>query len=259
MREYATTGACRMEYLRRCLDDPEATSCGRCDNCAGPWYPPAVSGEALAAAQAHLGRVGVTVAPRQLWPTGLPAVGVALSGRIPAGAQAGAGRALARLSDLGWGERLRRLLADEAPDTRVPDDVYAGVVRALADWARGDDPWPARPAGVVSVASRRRPELVGDLAARIAVTGRLPLLGSVTRVGDLNAGTARGNSAQRVRLLHDAFAVPDDLAGRLAGLDGPVLLVDDLIDSGWTMALVAQLLRRAGAPGVLPFALALAG
>jgi ATP-dependent DNA helicase RecQ len=260
MREYATTGACRMEYLRRCLDDPEAVPCGRCDNCAGPWYPSDVGGEALTAAQAHLGRVGVTVAPRQLWPTGLPAVGVPLSGRIPAGEQSGSGRALARLSDLGWGDRLRRLLADGAPDTPVPDDIYAGVVRALADWARGDDPWPVRPAGVVTVASRRRPGLVRDLGARIAATGRLPLLGSVSPAGDDPSGWgARGNSAQRVRLLHDAFTVPDDLAGRLGALDGPVLLVDDLIDTGWTTALVARLLRRAGAPGVLPFALGLAG
>ncbi|NJC64706.1 DEAD/DEAH box helicase [Planosporangium flavigriseum] len=259
MREYATTGVCRMEYLRRCLDDPAASACGRCDNCAGPWYPPAVAGEALAAAQAHLGRVGVTVAPRQLWPTGLAAVGVPLSGRIPAGEQAGPGRALARLSDLGWGERLRRLLAEDAPDGPVPDDVFAGVVRALADWARGDDPWPARPVGVVTVASRRHPVLVRDLGARIAATGRLTLLGSVARVGDERGGGARGNSAQRVRALHDAFAVPDELANRLAGLDGPVLLVDDLVDTGWTTALVARLLRRAGAPGVLPLALGLAG
>jgi ATP-dependent DNA helicase RecQ len=260
MREYATTGACRMEYLRRCLDDPEAVPCGRCDNCADRWYPSEVGGEALTAAQAHLGRVGVTVAPRQLWPTGLPAVGVPLSGRMPAGEQAGPGRALARLSDLGWGERLRRLLAGDAPDGPVPDDVYAGVVRALADWARGDDPWPARPAGVVTVASRRHPELVRDLGARIAATGRLPLLGSVAHAGGDRFGSGvRGNSAQRVRLLHDAFTVPDDLAPRLTNLDGPVLLVDDLIDSGWTTALVARLLRRAGAPGVLPFALGLAG
>jgi ATP-dependent DNA helicase RecQ len=258
MREYATTGACRMEYLRRCLDDPAAAPCGRCDNCAGPWYPTAISAEALTAAQAHLGRVGVSIAPRQLWPTGLAAVGVPLSGRIPAGEQTGPGRALARLSDLGWGERLRRLLADDAPDGAVPDDVFAGVVRALADWARGDDPWPVRPAGVVTVASRRRPQLVRDLGARIAATGRLPLLGSVSRVGG-DVGGVRGNSAQRVRALHDAFAVPDGLAVQLGSLDGPVLLVDDLIDSGWTTALVARLLRRAGAPGVLPLALGLAG
>jgi ATP-dependent DNA helicase RecQ len=258
MREYATTDACRMEYLRRCLDDPAAAPCGRCDNCAGAWAPATVSTEALTAAQAHLGRVGVTVAPRRLWPTGLPAVGVQLSGKIPADEQVGAGRALARLSDLGWGDRLRRLVADGAPDGRVPDDVYAGVVRALADWARGDDPWPQRPVAVVTVASSRHPDLVGDLGARIATTGRLPLLGSVSYAWAAG-GAGRGNSAQRVRALHDAFAVPPPLADHLAGLGGPVLLVDDLIDSGWTAAVVGRLLRRAGAPDVFPFALALAG
>ncbi|MEU8191225.1 phosphoribosyltransferase family protein, partial [Micromonospora carbonacea] len=69
----------------------------------------------------------------------------------------------------------------------------------------------------------------------------------------------RGNSAQRVRALHDAFALPDGLADTLAGLDGPVLLVDDLVDTGWTLTMVARLLRRAGAPDVLPLALAVAG
>src|SRR5205823_3131188 len=83
---------------------------------------------ALDAARAHLGRVGVEVAPRKQWPTGLPAIGVALSGRIPADEQPLPGRALGRLSDLGWGARLRGLV-----DGPVPDEVFGGVVRALAD------------------------------------------------------------------------------------------------------------------------------
>ena len=39
-------------------------------------------------------------------------------------------------------------------------------------------------------------------------------------------------------------------------LDGPVLLVDDVTDTGWTITMAARELRRAGAPEVLPFALA---
>ena len=35
--------SCRMEMLRRDLDDPFAEPCGRCDECAGPWYPADVS------------------------------------------------------------------------------------------------------------------------------------------------------------------------------------------------------------------------
>jgi ATP-dependent DNA helicase RecQ len=69
----------------------------------------------------------------------------------------------------------------------------------------------------------------------------------------------RGNSAQRVRALHDAFQVPAEVAAALAEIDGPILLVDDLVDSGWTMVLAGRALRQAGAAAVLPLALAVAG
>ncbi|MEU8017618.1 DEAD/DEAH box helicase [Micromonospora parva] len=259
MREYATTSDCRMRYLRERLDDTGAADCGRCDRCADPLFTADVSTAALAAAQTFLGRPGVEIAPKKLWPTGLDAVGVPLKGRIAPAEQALPGRAVGRLSDLGWGGRLRDLVGPDAPDTPVPDDVAAAVVEVLKAWAHGDDPWPRRPVAVVAVGSRRRPRLLGSLAERIATVGRLPLLGEVTTAGPGGPAGPRGNSAQRVRALHDTFTVPPDLADALAGLDGPVLLVDDLIDSGWTMTLVARALRRAGATDVLPLALAVAG
>ncbi|MBG6069428.1 RecQ family ATP-dependent DNA helicase [Micromonospora ureilytica] len=259
MREYATTSDCRMRYLRERLDDTGATDCGRCDTCAEPLFAADVSTAAHAAAQTFLGRPGVEIAPKKLWPTGLDAVGVPLKGRIAPADQALPGRAVGRLSDLGWGGRLRALVGPEAPDAPLPDDVAGAVVEVLKAWAHGDDPWPRRPVAVVAVGSRRRPRLLGSLAERIATVGRLPLLGEVTVAGPGGPGGPRGNSAQRVRALHDAFTVPTDLADALAGLDGPVLLVDDLIDSGWTMTLVTRALRRAGATGVLPLALAVAG
>lgn len=259
MREYASTPGCRMRYLRECLDDSGADDCGRCDRCAAPLFTADVSGPALTAAQTFLGRPGVQIAPKKLWPTGLDAVGVPLKGRIPPTEQALPGRAVGRLSDLGWGGRLRGLVGPDTADGPVPDDVAAAVVEVLKAWAHGDDPWPRRPAGVVAVGSRSHPALVASLAERIATVGRLPLLGLVTPIGPAGAGGPRGNSAQRVRALHDAFAVADEVAGALAGLDGPVLLVDDLVDSGWTMTMAARLLRRAGAPDVLPLALAVAG
>jgi ATP-dependent DNA helicase RecQ len=253
MREYEQTAGCRMEFLRRSLDDPGADRCGRCDRCTGSAVPAEVSPEALAAAQAFLGRPGVAIAPRKLWPTGLAAVGVSLSGRIPPEQQAAAGRAVGRLSDLGWGSRLRELLADGAPDRPAPGGLLDAVVGVLKDWAHGDDPWPARPAAVVAIGSRRRPALIGSVAAHVATVGRLPLLGTVP----VGAGSAaRANSAQRVRALHDAITVPPEVAAALAG---PVLLVDDYVDSGWTMAMVARELRLAGAAAVLPLALAVSG
>ncbi|MBD0707697.1 MULTISPECIES: RecQ family ATP-dependent DNA helicase [unclassified Streptomyces] len=267
MRDYATTDGCRMEFLRRRLDDEEAAPCGRCDNCAGNRFDPKVSDAALDAAKGELGRPGVEVEPRKMWPTGLAAVGVDLKGRIPAGEQSSGGRALGRLSDIGWGNRLRPLLADGAADGPVPDDVVQAVVQVLADWAKGPGGWasgtadaPARPAGVVTVASRRRPRLVGSLGQRIAEIGRMPLLGSVEYAPEAeDVRPSRTNSAQRVTGLQKALTVPAELAGRVAAAGGPILLVDDLSDSGWTLAVAARLLRRAGAEGVFPLVLAVQG
>ncbi|WP_405998087.1 RecQ family ATP-dependent DNA helicase [Streptomyces sp. NBC_00829] len=264
MREYARSTDCRMEFLRRQLDDEEAAPCGRCDNCSGARFSDKVSDTALDAARGELGRPGVEVEPRKMWPTGLAAVGISLKGRIPEGEQTSSGRALGRLSDIGWGNRLRPMLTAQAPDGPVPDDVVQAVVTVLADWAKGPGGWasgspeaPPRPVGVVTVASHSRPQLVGSLGARIAEVGRMPLLGSVEYAPEaMDRRISRTNSAQRVRGLHEAFAVPPELAESLAASDGPVLLIDDLSDSGWTLAVAGRLLRKSGAKGVFPLVLA---
>lgn len=264
MRDYASTTACRMEFLRLRLDDEEAAPCGRCDNCAGARFDDKVSTAALDGARNELGRPGVEVDPRKMWPTGLPAVGIDLKGRIPAGELSFTGRALGRLSDIGWGNRLRPLLAAQAPDGPVPDDVTNAVVTVLADWAKGPGGWSSgsadaapRPVGVVTVASRRRPQLVRSLGLRISEIGRMPLLGTVSYApGAEDVMMSQTNSAQRVRALHEALVVEPELAEALAAADGPVLLVDDLSDTGWTLAVAGRLLRRAGAQGVFPLVLA---
>jgi ATP-dependent DNA helicase RecQ len=267
MRDYVDSSQCRMEFLRRQLDDEGAAPCGRCDNCAGPWIDSSVSIEALSGATKELDRPGVEVEPRRMWPTGMPALGIDLKGRIPAGEQCSTGRALGRLSDIGWGNRLRPLLAENAADGPVPDDVLRAAVAVLADWARSPGGWApnvpdasTRPVGVVAVPSLARPQLVDTLAQGVAAIGRLPYLGTLTYTGADGAHTARrSNSAQRLRALSGAFTVSEELAAALAGSPGPVLLVDDYTDSGWTLAVVARLLRRAGAERVLPLVLAAAG
>jgi ATP-dependent DNA helicase RecQ len=253
MRAYVATGGCRMEFLRRQLDDPGAGPCGRCDNCTGAGYSAAVPAEAAEAARTRLARPGTAVEPRSLWPTAMSALGVALSGKIPPGEQAEPGRALGRLSDLGWGARLRALLGPGAADGPVPDEVFQGVVQVLKAWD-----WAHRPDAVVSIASRTRPELVRGLAQRIAQVGRLEYLGEIERLPGPD-GT-RSNSAQRLAAIHDRFVLPPRAAARLSTADPPsVLLVDDLADTRWTLTVVARMLRQAGADSVLPLVLAVEG
>ncbi|MBQ0864250.1 DEAD/DEAH box helicase [Streptomyces smyrnaeus] len=264
MREYAETTECRMEYLRRELDDEAAAPCGRCDNCAGRRFSAQVDESLVVAARGELRRPGVRIEPRKMWPTGMQAVGLDLKGRIPEQQQASPGRALGRLSDIGWGNRLRPLLSEQGGDGPIPDDVLHGAVTVLSDWAKGQDGWASgasdtsgRPSGVVAVESRTRPQLVRSFAERIADIGRIPLLGVVACADEFGVmNGARSNGAQRLRAVHEALELPPELAGSLPALEGPILLVDDYIDTGWTLAVAARMLRQAGAKEVLPLVLA---
>jgi ATP-dependent DNA helicase RecQ len=251
MLDYLATGECRMEFLRRELDDPGATRCGRCDNCTGQPWPADVPDAGAQAARDRLARPGVSVEPRKMWPTGMKDLGIDASGKIPASRVAAPGRALGRLTDVGWGATLRALLAEGAPDEPVTPQLADAVVKVLAAWD-----WSQRPTSVVTMPSRTRPVLVGSLGQRIAAIGRLAYLGALEYATPDGPGPRRHNSAQRLASLWQAVVVPDDLDAALAAADGPVLLVDDQIDTGWTMTVAAARLRDAGAPAVLPLVLA---
>jgi len=250
MLGYAETGGCRMEYLRRELDDPGAAPCGRCDNCTGVARAAGVSSRTEDFARARLRRPGVTVTPRRIWPTGMAALGLDATGRIPAGVAAEPGRCVGRLTDIGWGSPLRKVLAGGAPDEPVPGELFDAVLAVLAAWD-----WAQRPAGVVTLPSRSRPRLIAELGQRIAAAGKLSYLGGLEYRNGAPPGS-QYNSAQRLAALWRTLAVPGDLSAALAGFGQPVLLVDDRIGTGWTMTVGAKLLRECDAPAVLPFALA---
>ncbi|MGM7678640.1 RecQ family ATP-dependent DNA helicase [Microbacterium sp. A94] len=249
MIEYEQTDGCRMEFLQRSLDDETAVPCGRCDNCAGAWFPTEIGTTATAAASESLDRVGVVIEPRRMWPTGADRLGVPAKGRIAAGDQAGEGRALARLTDLGWGGTLRTLFAAGVPDAPISSELLGACVRVLAGWG-----WSERPVAVVAMPSRSHPLLVDSLARGIAEIGKLPYIGALTLVDGGPTGQPGGNSAFRLAGLWDRFSAE--------GIEipaGPVLLVDDQVDSRWTLTVAARVLRQTGATSVLPFALALRG
>ncbi|BBZ09059.1 ATP-dependent DNA helicase RecQ [Mycolicibacterium doricum] len=243
MLDYQRTDGCRMTFLRRQLDDPELREgdrCGRCDNCTGNRWSADVDATAAEGTQQRLMRPGVELSPRKQWPSGLAKLGLDLSGRIHDGPATG--RVIGRLTDLGWGARLRKVL--DEPDAEVSDDVVRAAVDVLAAWE-----WRRRPVAVLAMDSDSRPMLIGSLARRLAELGRLTDLGTVRYRPGRRPVTA-ANSAYRVAALDNSWETPT------LDVDGPVLLVDDLTDTGWTLTMAARVVRAGGAPEVLPFALA---
>ncbi|MDF1604588.1 DEAD/DEAH box helicase [Nocardioides sp. YIM 152315] len=243
MLDYLTTDACRMRYLREQLDDPEATDCGRCDNCGGLSLADEVSAAAVEEAQDRLARPGVVVEPRKMWPTALTNLGVDLKGKIGEGAEEG--RAVARLTDLGYGNALRELFAPATPDGPVPVPLVRAVVEVLADWRPPVD-------GIVVVESATRPTLTADLAAGLSRYLEVPVVGRWAIVDpDVAPEQGAANSAQRIAAVGRRF----DLHAEVPE-GARMLLVDDRVGTGWTLTLAARAVRSAGAAEVRPLVLA---
>jgi ATP-dependent DNA helicase RecQ len=227
MLDYLATDQCRMWFLR--------------DNCGGLRLEAGVSDDAVAAAEARLARPGVVLEPRKMWPTGLERLGLDLRGRIGATEP---GRAIARLTDLGHGQQLRDLFRPGAGDGPVPLPLVHAMIDVLRDWE-------PRPDAIVVVESTTRAQLTRDLADGLSRYLGVPITARVAVVDpDVAPGRGSANSAQRLAAVHRRYALVGDVP------EGRVLLVDDLMATGWTLAWSAELLRRAGATAVLPLTLA---
>lgn len=258
---YQDTAGCRMEYITAVLDDESARACGRCDNCAGRWFPADVAAAAADAAGQTLRRAGLALEPRLQWPSGMDRLGVTVKGKIKPEELLAEGRVLARLTDLGWGGALRELFAAGAADREVEPAMLQACVQLLREWSAGDGRstgWSGqgRPVAVVSIPSRNKPALVESLARGIAGIGQMPYLGSLQLQHGGPTGGRGGNSAYRLAGVWERLVVGSELGQSLASLGGQgILLVDDLADSRWTMTVAGRALRQAGAGSVLPLVL----
>ncbi len=233
MHLFLTGDGCLMQFLREELDDPAAKPCGRCARCTGAHLisPPADPALVRDAIQ-FLQRRWIPLEPRKKWPD---------LKNIPPASRAEPGRVLAQYGDGGWGTVVR--------ECREKHDYDDDLVEALAGLVREWSPGPA-PEWVTAVPSRRQPDLVPSFARRVAYRLGLPFVGTITCTRDTVPQRQMANSSQQYANVRDAFAVGD------ARPAGPVLLVDDIVDSGWTLTVVAAALRDAGAGPVFPVALA---
>lgn len=242
MQAYVTHRGCLMEFLARALDDPTASPCGRCANCRGKGLSDQVSPILVVEAVEFLKQDNVIIKPRKRWPTGLfPDRRLT----IPDEERNAPGRALCYYGDAGWGGMVRdcKYVHNQFDD----DLVKASADLILNRW----QPEPP-PKWVTSIPSLRHPQLVPDFAARLAKALQLPFASVLVRAKEAPEQKTMANSTMQACNVKGTL----DVCGHT--LSGPVLLVDDIVDSRWTLTMAGWLLRTHGSGIVHPFALACA-
>ncbi len=251
MLTWAKLDRCRLRYLRESLDDHEATDCGRCDICTGENWQHDPDPDLTSRANAFLRGGELVIEPRKQWPTGIGAP----KGRIAPERQAQSGRALARMGDGGWSTPLANLVAacDRADAITVPDDLIRSLAAVLKAWQ-----WDERPTWICPMPSRRRDQLIDGVASGLGQLGKLPVHHALVDrpAPDATFQSEQANSAHQVgnvrgRIVVDPSALPTDPAV----LAGPVLLLDDEVDSRWTLTVATWELTGAGTGPVLPLVL----
>lgn len=242
VQAYLDDAGCKMTFLRRALDDHDPTPCGKCSPCLGQPVINAPVDPALAhQAGTFLKHAEMVIAPKaQVAANAFLEYG--FRGNLPQQLRAQEGRVLSRWGDASWG----RTVADNKHAGRFSDELVGAMAEMIQQrW----QPGPA-PQWVCCVPSRNHPELVPDFARRLAARLGLPYVDAVSKVKDNHPQKGQQNRFHQCRNLDGAFGVTQLYQGQ------PVLLVDDIVDSGWTLTVVAALLQQAGSGVVYPVALA---
>ncbi len=242
-QEYVDTDDCFMEYLGRMLDDPAGERCGKCANCMEkPVIATTVEHPLEVEAVRFLRRSELPFEPRARISKGtLPTYGFPNDRLVPE-LQASEGRILSQWGDAGWGA----VVAEDKESGHFRDEL----VRAVAEMIR--ERWQPDPPAkwVTCVPSLRCPALVPDFARRLASTLQLPFCDVIQKVRDCPPQKQQENTFHQCRNLDGAFKVVDSVSA------SPVLLIDDVIDSRWTMTVLAALLQHSGSGLVYPVGLA---
>lgn len=241
MQEYVELNTGHMEFLIEALDGDPSLMISP-DLSPLPTVPDSAL---ISEATAFLKHTSLPIEPRKRWPAyGLPQLGV--RGNIQLEYQSEEGRALCVWGDSGWGNLVRK---GKYPDKYFGDELVEACTNMVHEW----DPTPL-PTWVTCIPSRRHPDLIPNFALRLAQSLNIPFYEVLEKTDDRPEQKSMANSSQQARNVDGSLALKTSEVP-----DGPVFLVDDMIDSRWTITIATFLLRSNGSGEVFPLALAYTG
>ncbi len=244
MREYMNHSGCLMAFLQAALDDPFIEDCGKCKNCNPELLlDESYNDDLVNQAGLFLRRNYQIVSPRKQWPAlNIFTISPLCGYKIPQDQQALEGRSLSLWRDAGWGN----LVANgKYTENKFSDELVSACKEMLRTWS--PDP---KPKWITCIPSFTHPNLVPDFAARLAQALDLPFVPCIEKIRNNRQQKEMQNSYQQVKNLDGVFAITEQCK------TGECLLIDDIVDSRWTITVAAALLYQAGCSAVYPMALA---
>nr|WP_315494216.1 RecQ family ATP-dependent DNA helicase [uncultured Rhodoferax sp.] len=246
MKAYLANERCLMQFLAEALDDPNAQPCGRCAVCLGrPVLPVELQRSTLVEAQRFVRHSEMPLELKKQWDLEALTQYQAAFGwskqNIPLTLRGEEGRVLSRWGEPVWGE----LVAQGKAQGHFDDELVEASVDLILNR------WGAPVTWVTCIPSNRHPTLVPDFAARLAAALGVPFRTIIQKSRETEPQKNMENRFHQCHNLDGAFTVQPE-----AGAEDAVLLVDDVVDSAWTLTLAAALLRQKGTAAVYPFALA---
>ncbi len=239
INRYVHSRGCLMEFLQRSLGDTTAHPCGRCANCQSKGLSSDVASSRVIEAEDFLNELQIVIKPKEKAPSGILPTGK----KVPPYLQNEIGQSLSYYGDVGWGKLVRE---GKYQTDRFSDELADAAAHLIKMRWR---PNPA-PQWITAIPSRRRPELVADIAQRIADRLGIPFHPVLIRSSDAPEQKTMQNESMQARNVLNSLSIKKPLPG------GPVLVIDDIIDSGWTLTMAGYLLRKNGSGPVYPFAMA---
>ncbi|MCL2064101.1 MAG: RecQ family ATP-dependent DNA helicase [Candidatus Cloacimonetes bacterium] len=239
MDEMSQTKECYSKFIVNCLDDFTATSCGKCKNCLGyEEFASVIAPEYLDKAQNYFEKLIIPIEPRKQWAT------TSLTKQTRINPQNEIGFCLTKYGDPGYGTLVKNDKYSKA--TRFCDELLGKSVSELKDFVEKN-----RIDSITFVPSLRS-GIVEDFAKRLANRLNLKLLVLLQKTPADFQKSMQNSSYQCENALksfnvikNNALIMPEN-----------ILLIDDIIDSGWTLTVCGFKLMEVGCEKVFPFALA---
>jgi ATP-dependent DNA helicase RecQ len=238
INRYAVTELCYMEYIARELDDVTATACGKCSNCLHKkLFRTELSQNEIDRAKKFIKEDYNVIKPRKQWPD-KDCYG---EWKIPDEMQNQQGLVLSNYGDAGWGKMVSQ---NKYRDNYFSDELVSASAELLTSFITENEI-----KCLTCVPSIRRPELVKNFAERLAEKLGLEFFTGIKKVKDTVCQKQLNNSRKQWENADESFAACDSRSEN-------TLLVDDMVDSGWTMTVCGYKLLQEGNGKIYPFALA---